>query len=114
MHGRASQWLPVICHGTEGGGSCVTSYVYSDWRVVELNPNAPAHITHEAILLLPVRHRHRSDARPAALLRMLPALFVLLAGPFHLADAQSTTSLQTDATVLPRRSFDVQLLSSWT
>ncbi|HEX4683976.1 MAG TPA: hypothetical protein VH277_14755 [Gemmatimonadaceae bacterium] len=41
-------------------------------------------------------------------------MFALLSGSFHTAAAQSTTSLQTDATVLPRRSFDVQFLSSWT
>jgi hypothetical protein len=36
------------------------------------------------------------------------------AAAFHAAAAQSTTSLQTDATVLPRRSFSIGLLSSWT
>jgi hypothetical protein len=45
---------------------------------------------------------------------LMLAVLALLSGPFHTAAAQSTTSLQTDATVLPGRSFDVQLLSSWT
>jgi hypothetical protein len=58
-----------------------------------------------------------SGARRAAsrlVVLLLPAVLALFSASFRKAAAQSTTSLQTDATVLPRRSFDVQLRSSWT
>lgn len=107
MHGRASQWLPVICHGTVGGGSCVTGYVYSDGESWNDNVRRPSHIhhtVHGAKLHLPVRHSIRSRALGAA----------LVVFSFHRAAAQATTSLETDATVLNRHGFDVRLLTSWT
>lgn len=106
MQGSATQWLPVICQGMEGGGSCVTGYVYSGAvtiRVGNDNSLPTLHTPHEAILRLSVR---RSSGSSLLLLACLA-----LAG--RTASAQSATSLQIDATVLPRHTIGVRGLMSF-
>src|SRR5215470_6684061 len=93
MHGRATQWLPVICHGMRGGGSSVTEPSIS-LMAFDRNDNAPASshtpLSREAIRRLPDRHLIRWSPLAAALLTCLAP---------HRSTAQSTTSLLPDATV---------------
>jgi hypothetical protein len=92
-----------------GGGSSDTSeYIRVGVRWND-NPSGATHIPFEAILrpfisLVPGIVRR---AVPSAALAALSVLGV------HSARAQSTTSLLTDAAVLPRHALGVRVLSSW-
>src|SRR6476469_3315561 len=103
MHGRATQWLPVICHGMAGGGSSVTRVCLSlmSFGGMITSRQHPTY-RHEAILRLSVRHLIRASA----------SLLLLLGA--RRSSAQSTTTLLPDATVLPSRAIRIRLLTSWT
>src|SRR5262245_50847736 len=108
MHGRATQWLPVICHGMRGGGSSVTGASIS-LMAFDRNDNAPAlsytPLNREAIRRLPDRYLIRSSVLAAALLACLAP---------QRSFAQSTTSLLPDATVPSRNTGRIRMLVSFT
>jgi hypothetical protein len=74
------------------------------------NATEPSHTPHEAILRLSVRHIIRASAWWLACVSA-SCLAVVLP---RQAAAQSSTSLLTDGSVLPRHGFGVTLQSSWT
>src|SRR5262245_46600265 len=108
MHGRATQWLPVICHGMRGGGSSVTEASIS-LMAFDRNDNAPAPsytpLNREAIRRLPDCHLIRSSVLAAALLACVAP---------HRSIAQSTTSLLPDATVPSGGTGRIRMLVSFT
>lgn len=80
--------------------------VYSGARRND-NPPAPRHTPYEANLRLSVRHILASKVVSGVL------GLAAVAAPVHGAPAQTTTSLQTDATVLPRHTVGVRVLTSF-
>src|SRR5215211_7138840 len=103
MHGRATQWLPVICHGIAGGGSSVTRVCLSlmSFGGMITSRQHPTYRT-RAILRLSVRHFIRASASLMLLLGARPS------------SAQSPTTLLPDATVLPSRAVRVRMSTAWT
>src|ERR1051325_2255436 len=106
MQGSATQWLPVICHGTGGSGSSVTGRgsVYLCRRSLTMITSR-RHVTksHEA--------QYRLASR--LLLKIGAVALGLVCAISSAAAAQSTTTLALDAATLPRGVVRLRVLSAW-